>query len=49
MSQVNKTAVFQISERLLEAIKRDMWDTDKETADEIAKIYLNAEGTLEDI
>lgn len=48
ITKVNKTAVYQISERLLEANQRGMWDADEEVINSIKEIYLKAEGNLED-
>lgn len=49
MKKVNPFAVHAISERLLEASKRGMWEAKKETLNEITKIYLSIEGDIEDI
>ena len=38
-----------VSERLLEANKRDMWNTDAETLRRIQMIYMQAEGAIEEV
>ncbi len=47
MNQVNPTALHNITEKLLEAIKRGMWRADDETRDELLQVYLEAEGEVE--
>ena len=47
MRQVNPTALHNIAEKLLEAIKRGMWSTDQETHDKLLRVYLEAEGEVE--
>lgn len=49
MEDVNKWAVYAVTERLLEAQKRDMWDASEETLEKLRKIYMNIEGKLEDV
>lgn len=44
----NRSAVFHMSERLLEAHKRGMWSPDAPVLEEIERIYLAVEGDLED-
>ena len=44
----NPWALLNISERLLEAAQRGMWDADEEMLDQIRQIYLSIEGDLED-
>ena len=41
-------AVHQLSERLLEAHQRGMWQADEETLQAVRRVYLDAEGSLED-
>ena len=47
MKEVNPFALQNITERLLEAIKRGMWEASPEMVDELEEIYLDAEGELE--
>jgi cobaltochelatase CobN len=47
LKKVNRFALQNITERLLEAIKRGMWDASPEMADELQEIYLDVEGELE--
>lgn len=49
MEQVNRWAVHSASERLLEAHQRGMWSTDEETLRRLQSIYMQAEGSVEDI
>ncbi|MDO5726187.1 MAG: cobaltochelatase subunit CobN [Tissierellia bacterium] len=49
IKSVNKTAAYQMSERLLEANQRGMWNADEETINRLRNIYLEAEGSLEKI
>ena len=44
----NPWALQAISERLLEAAQRGMWDADEEMLEQIRQIYLSVEGDLED-
>jgi cobaltochelatase CobN len=46
---VNPYALQNITERLLEAISRGMWDTDQETKDRLEEIYLEIEGEIEEV
>lgn len=47
MEQHNPHAVLNISERLLEANQRNMWNASQEKLDLLRKIYLNIEGDVE--
>ncbi|UWG98479.1 cobaltochelatase subunit CobN [Dehalobacter sp. DCM] len=47
LKEVNPFALQNITERLLEAIKRGMWDASPEMVDELQEIYLDVEGELE--
>lgn len=47
LKKVNPYALQNMTERLLEAIKRGMWDAAEETKNELQKIYLTVEGLLE--
>lgn len=49
MEQVNRWSVHSVSERLLEASQRGMWDTDEETLHRLRSIYMQAEGTIEEV
>lgn len=49
MEQVNRWAVHSASERLLEAHQRGMWNTDEETLRRLQSIYMQAEGSVEDV
>lgn len=49
MEQVNRWSVHSVSERLLEAHQRGMWDTDEETLHRLQGIYMQAEGTIEEV
>lgn len=48
MESVNRWSVHSVSERLLEAHQRGMWQTDGETLDRLRQIYMEAEGTCEE-
>lgn len=48
MEQVNDAAVFQMSERLLEAHQRGMWQADEEDLRAVRRIYMDMEGAMED-
>lgn len=48
LKEVNPHALENITERLLEAIERNMWNAPKEMEDELKKIYLDIEGELEE-
>lgn len=47
MRDVNPWALESISDTLLEAIDRDLWDADEETVDRLRDINLRVEGDLE--
>ena len=46
--EVNPYALQNITERLLEAIKRGMWQAEEKMKKELQKIYLDIEGILEE-
>lgn len=48
METANKWSVHSLSERLLEANQRGMWNTDEQTLRKLQKIYMQAEGTVEE-
>lgn len=48
MEQVNRWSVHSVSERLLEANQRGMWQTDEQTLHRLRSIYMQAEGTCEE-
>lgn len=48
MQAVNRWSVHSVSERLLEAHQRGMWQTDEETLRRLRRIYMQAEGTCEE-
>lgn len=48
LKEVNPHALQNITERLLEAIERDMWDATEEMKEELRRIYLEIEGMIED-
>ena len=47
MTEVNPFAVHAISERLLEASRRGMWEAKEETLGELERIYLSIDGDME--
>ena len=47
MRDVNPWALESITDTLLEAIDRDLWDADEETVDQLRDINLSVEGDLE--
>ncbi|WP_394742784.1 cobaltochelatase subunit CobN [Natronococcus roseus] len=47
MRDVNPWALESITDTLLEAVERDLWDADDETADRLRDLNLTAEGDLE--
>ena len=49
MEDVNRWAVHSVSERLLEASQRGMWNTDEKTLRHLRVIYMQAEGTIEEV
>ncbi|SHI06280.1 cobaltochelatase CobN subunit [Clostridium collagenovorans DSM 3089] len=48
INEVNKWAMHNMSERLLEANQRGMWNTTDKRLKELRKVYMNTEGELED-
>lgn len=48
IKEVNCGVLYNISGKLLEADKRGMWNADRETLDELRKIFLQTEGLLEE-
>ncbi len=49
MEEVNRWAVHSAAERLLEAHQRNMWETDEETLKKLRSIYMQAEGSIEEV
>lgn len=49
MEEVNRWSVHSVSERLLEAHQRGMWQTDDNTLKQLRSIYMQAEGTIEEV
>jgi len=49
MQKVNPWALQNIAERLLEAHQRGMWNASEESVEKLKQIYLEMEGTLEEI
>ncbi len=49
MESVNRWAVHSVSERLLEAHQRGMFETDEETLCRLRSIYMQAEGAIEEV
>lgn len=47
LSEVNPWAIHQMTERLLEAIQRKMWDADEDMIEKLKNMYLETEGNLE--
>lgn len=47
MSRVNPSALHNIAEKLLEAVKRGMWQAEDETRQRLLQVYLEAEGEVE--
>jgi cobaltochelatase CobN len=45
----NPWALHNISERLLEAVNRGMWDAPEETVEKLRSIYMEVEGEIEDL
>jgi cobaltochelatase CobN len=45
----NPWAMQNISERLLEAIHRGMWNASEETIEKLRSIYMEVEGEIEDL
>ena len=48
MKEVNPWALQRITETLLEAEKRGLWQAADETRDKLQSLYLDIEGELED-
>ncbi len=48
MKQVNPWALQRITETLLEAEKRGLWNAKEETLDQLQQLYLDVEGELEE-
>lgn len=48
MKEVNPWALQRITETLLEAEKRGLWQATDETMDKLQSLYLDIEGELED-
>ncbi|MDR1085124.1 MAG: cobaltochelatase subunit CobN [Deltaproteobacteria bacterium] len=49
MKEVNPYALQNILDKLLEAIRRGMWQTNQEMEDELREAYLELEGQLEEL
>lgn len=49
MREVNPWALRNITERLLEAHQRGMWNASEESINKLKKIYMEMEGNLEDL
>lgn len=49
IEDVNKWAMNNITERLLEANQRGMWQTDDERLKELRKVYIETEGSIEEV
>ncbi len=49
MREVNPWALHNIAERLLEANQRGMWNASEENVERLKEIYLEMEGSIEDI
>ena len=47
--EVNPWALHAMSERLLEASRRGLWDADEDTVRRLSEIYLEAEGDMEEL
>ncbi len=48
LNEVNPYALQNITERLLEAVERGMWQADEEMKQELQNLYLSIEGKLEE-
>lgn len=48
LKDVNPHALLNISERLLEAIDRNMWNATDEMKQKLREVYLEIEGMIED-
>jgi cobaltochelatase CobN len=49
LQEVNPYALQNITERLLEAINRGMWNASDEMKERLTEIYLGIEGNIEEI
>lgn len=49
LKQVNPYALQNITERLLEAISRGMWNASPETRERLEQLFLDIEGDIEDV
>ncbi|MDI6605709.1 MAG: cobaltochelatase subunit CobN, partial [Candidatus Omnitrophota bacterium] len=49
LKQHNPYALNNITERLLEAIERGMWDADEQMKKELQELYLKNEGDIEEM
>ena len=49
IQSVNPWALHAMSERLLEAAQRGMWQADADMLDELRQVYMDAEGDIEEI
>ena len=48
MKRVNPWALSRITETLLEAERRGLWQAEEETVDALEKLYLEVEGEIEE-
>ena len=48
LKEVNPHALQNMTERLLEAIQRGMWDASDEMRQDLQNVYLEIEGMLEE-
>ena len=48
MKRVNPWALSRITETLLEAARRGLWQAKEETVDALEKLYLEVEGEIEE-
>jgi cobaltochelatase CobN len=48
LREVNPYALQNVTERLLEAISREMWNADPETKQKLEELYLDIEGDIEE-
>ncbi|MGD9124503.1 MAG: cobaltochelatase subunit CobN, partial [Desulfarculaceae bacterium] len=48
LREVNPYALQNVTERLLEAINREMWNADPETKQKLEELYLDIEGDIEE-
>lgn len=48
LREVNPYALLNITEKLLETIRRGMWNADKETEEQLKNAFLEVEGDIED-